>query len=256
MHLLDPYKVNVEAFEGPLDLLLFLIRKNDLNIYDIPIAFITEEYLKYLGAMRDLNIDLAGEFLAMASELLLIKSRLLLPAAPQEEEEEGEDPRAYLAKQLLEYQRFKIAASLLFKRPMLGRDLFEKGLSKQVEVIDAEVPLKGEVFQLMSAFSEVLKRVSRDIYHEVAVDRISINERIYQLIELLKEKSTLLLDEMLPDPLTRYDVVITFLALLEMARLRMIHVHQEEKFSGIIVQKAVEILSQGEIPSIEEVANG
>lgn len=249
----DDYKINIPEFEGPLDLLLFLIRKNDLNIYDIPIAFITEEYLKYLETMREFNIDLAGEFLSMASELMLIKSRMLLPQEGVVEEEEGIDPRAELARRLLEYQRFKMAAKRLTERPMLGRDLFKHGVRCTIEGESDEIPVSGEVFQLMQAFSEILKRVPKDIYHEVTVDRIGITERIYQLIDRLNEQSTLLLEEVLPDPLTRYDIVITFMALLEMTRLKMIRIHQEEQFGKIAIRKAMEYLSPTEdIHSIEE----
>lgn len=237
----ENYKVNLPAFEGPLDLLLFLIRKNDLNIYDIPIAFITEEYLKYLEAMREFDIDMAGEFLAMAAELMLTKSRMLLPQEPAGEEEEGEDPRAELARRLLEYQRFKAAASQLLKRPMLGREIFARPFLKAAAQEEEEIPLKGEVFQLMQAFSEVLKRVPKELYHEVTADRISITDRIYQIVEILNEKETALLGELLPDPLTRYDVVITFMALLEMARLKMIHVYQNGRFAQITIRRAMQI---------------
>src|SRR3989344_5415209 len=116
MELVTSYRVNLPEFEGPLDLLLYLIRKNDLDVYDIPISFITGEYLKTIDAMKELNIDLAGEFLAMAAELMLIKSRMLLPSTDTEEVEEGQDPREELARRLLEYQRFKMAASELNRR--------------------------------------------------------------------------------------------------------------------------------------------
>jgi len=242
MELVSDYKVNLPEFEGPLDLLLYLIRKNDLEIYDIPISFITQEYLKYLEAMKELNIDLAGEFLAMAAELMLIKSRMLLPSTETEEQEEGQDPRAELARRLLEYQRFKMAGAKLNGRWVLGRDVFVRPAPKQAEVDEKDIPLQGEVFQLMNAFSDVLKRIPKEMYHEVTADRMSITDRIYQLIELLKEKTTLRLVELLPDPLTRYDVVITFIALLEMARLKMIRVHQEDRFGSLFVTKAMEIL--------------
>lgn len=243
---MEAYKVNLPQFEGPLDLLLFLIRKNDLNIYDIPIAFITEEYLKMLEQMREFNIDFAGEFLAMAAELMWIKSRLLLPASPGEEEAEEEDPRAELARQLLEYQRFKAAAALIYRRPMLGREIFARSRQKTAPSAEEEIPLKGEVFQLMDAFAQILKRVPKNIYHEVLTDRLSLADRIYQIVERLKQQSTLLLAELLPDPLTRYDVVITFLALLEMARLKLIHVDQEEGFGAVAIRRVMEIVKEEE----------
>lgn len=243
----ENYKVNLPQFEGPLDLLLFLIRKNDLDIYDIPIAFITEEYLRMLEQMqRELNIDFAGEFLAMAAELMWIKSRLLLPESPGEEEVEEEDPRAELARRLLEYQRFKAAAALMCKRPLLGREIFARPHQKTAPSAEEEIPLKGEVFQLMDAFTQILKRVPKNIYHEVVTDRLSLTDRIYQILEKLKQQSTLLLSELLPDPLTRYDVVITFLALLEMARIKLIHVDQEEGFGAVAIRRVMEIVKEEE----------
>lgn len=243
---MEDYKVNLPQFEGPLDLLLFLIRKNDLNIYDIPIAFITEEYLKMLERLREFNIDLAGEFLAMAAELMWIKSRMLLPAEGGEEAADEVDPRAELARRLLEYQRFKTAAALIVQRPMLGRDIFLRPLEKSVSETGEEVPLKGEVYQLMSAFTQILKRLPKDVYHEVAADRMSLTTRLYQIVERLKEEPTLLLSELLLEPLTRYDVVITFLALLEMTRLKLIHVDQEEGFGEIAIRRTMEILKEEE----------
>lgn len=243
MEVIEGYKVNLPEFEGPLDLLLYLIRKNDLEIYDIPISFITEEYLKYLDTMRELNLSLAGEFLAMAAELMLIKSRMLLPQEQTDEEEIGEDPRAELARRLLEYQRFKTAGSLLHKRWMLGRDLFTHPQPKESEAEAAQAPIVGEVFQLMNAFSDVLRRLPKEMYHEVAVDRLSTTDRIYQIIDQLNMKTTMQLQELLPDPLTRYDVVITFLALLEMTRLGMIKVYQEDRFGSLLVRKVMETLS-------------
>ncbi|MBI4224332.1 MAG: segregation/condensation protein A [Deltaproteobacteria bacterium] len=239
----EAYKINLNQFEGPLDLLLYLVRKNDLNIYEIPISFITEEYLKYLGQMRELNIDVAGDFLQMAAELMLFKSRMLLPQEGEGEEEEGPDPQAELARRLLLYQRFKTAASLLTQRWMLGREVFKRGRQKITDGEEKEVPIQGEVYQLMQAFSKVLARLPKDVYHEVARDRISISDRIYQMIETLSTKKALTLEELLPDPLTRYDVVITFLALLEMTRLRMIRVHQEENFGKMLIRWAMETLS-------------
>ncbi|MBI4125518.1 MAG: segregation/condensation protein A [Deltaproteobacteria bacterium] len=239
----ETYKVNLNQFEGPLDLLLYLVRKNDLNIYEIPISFITEEYLQYLGQMRELNIDVAGDFLQMAAELMLFKSRMLLPQEGEGEEEEGPDPQAELARRLLLYQRFKTAASLLTRRWMLGREIFKRGQQKITDGEEKEVPIQGEVYQLMQAFSKVLARLPKDVYHEVARDRISISDRIYQMIETLSTKKALTLEELLPDPLTRYDVVITFLALLEMTRLRMIRVHQEENFGKMLIRWAMETLT-------------
>lgn len=240
MQLEGQYKVNLTQFEGPLDLLLYLVRKNDLNIYEIPIAFITEEYLKSLEEVRELDVNVAGDFLQMAAELILFKSRMLLPQEGTEEEE-GPDPQAELARRLLLYQKFKTAAQLLSQRWMLGREIFKRGVPKIADETENEIPIQGEIYQLMQAFSKVLARLPKEVYHEVARDRISISDRIYQLVTQFSEKKVLTLEELWPDPLTRYDIVITFLALLEMTRLKMIKVHQDEIFGTMLIRWAVEM---------------
>lgn len=221
------YRVNLPVFEGPLDLLLYLIKKHDLPIQEIPVASITEEYLRYLDTMKALNIDLAGEFLVMAAELLHIKSLMLLPVAPVTEEEE-EDPRADLVKRLMEYQRFKDAANTLGERQMLHREVF---LPMRPETLPekGQGPVEGNVYQLIEAFELVLRRMPKEVYHTVAVDRVGVNQRILELIERIKAGQTLTLDALLPWPMTRYDIVVTFLALLEMTRLRMITIFQGGK---------------------------
>ena len=252
---LDTYKINLPHFEGPLDLLLFLIKKNDLDIYDIPISFITDEYLKYLDKIQELDIDLAGEFLMMAAELARIKSQMLLPREPIAEEEEGVDPRAELARRLLEYQRFKLAAQTLLGRRMLGRNWFCRPPAKTSEG-EGDVPLDSDVYKLIGAFETVLKRLPKDAFHPVTTDRLSVSKRIYQLLDMLQEKEAIALEDLLPNPLTRYDVVITFLALLEMTKLRMIHVHQESLFDRLWVRKAMTTITPEEqlkmIGNIEE----
>lgn len=222
----NDYRVNLEAFEGPLDLLLYLIKKNDLDIYDIPIAFIMEEYLRYLDSLKEMNIDLAGEFLLMAAELAQIKSRMLLPGEGQEDEqaEEG-DPRADLIRRLLEYQRYKEASEDLQRRAMVGRDVFVRG-DQEVTVDQGDQPLEANVYDLVNAFSTILQKVPQGKLHEVTVDRVSVNERIFQILSFIKKDVTVALEELLTEPLTRYDVVVTFLAVLEMARLRIVKIYQ------------------------------
>ena len=234
---IEHYKVNLPSFEGPLDLLLYLIRKNDLKIYDIPISIITGEYLKYLDRMQELNIDLAGEFVVMASELARIKSRLLLPQEGEEEAEEGGDPRAELARRLLEYQRYKEAGANLFKRRMLGRELFKHPPERTQANLD--VPIESDVYKLIDAFSATLRRLPKKAYHHVAADRMGITQRIYQIVDLLEKKESLEIHELLPEPLTRFAVVITFIALLEMAKLRMIQVYQESNFDNILIRRTM-----------------
>jgi len=244
----DDYRVNLEVFEGPLDLLLYLIKKNDLDIYDIPISFILEEYLRYLDSLKEMNIDLAGEFLLMAADLTHIKSRMLLPGEGIEgddADEEG-DPRADLVRRLLEYQRYKEASEKLVERPMLNRDVFIKQQSVRDEhIVDA--PLEGEVFDLITAFSKMLQRVPKSKVHEVTIDRISVNEKIFQLIDRIKKDATVTLEELLPDPLTRYDIVITFLAILEMARLKIIKVYQGGVHDNIRLRGVMDEVREEEV---------
>ncbi|MBI4365796.1 MAG: segregation/condensation protein A [Deltaproteobacteria bacterium] len=218
------YRVNLPVFEGPLDLLLYLIKKHDLPISDIPMAVVTEEYLRYLDTMEALNIDLAGEFLVMASELLHIKSQMLLPIPPAGEEEE-EDPRADLVRRLVEYQRFKEAAQALTQRPTLHRDVFVP-LQPERPPEPGAAPVEGNVYHLIEAFDRVLTRMPKATYHTVAVDRVSVNQRIFELVERILPDRPLALEELLPPTCIRYDIVVTFLALLEMARLNMIAVYQ------------------------------
>lgn len=248
-HVGDDYRVNLDIFEGPLDLLLYLIKKNDLDIYDIPVAIVLEEYMRYVDTLQELNIDLAGEFLLMAAELAHIKSRLLLPDESAGDEMEDEDPRSDLIRRLLEYQQFKDASEELLKRQMLCRDVFTPQMPERVVGTD-DGPLEGSVYELIEAFSNILKKMPEDEFHDVTVDRISVNERIYQIIGMIKEDATATLDEILGSELHRYNVVVTFLALLEMSRLRMIKVYQSAQCGPIYVQRTMEDVSEDEMSKL------
>ena len=251
----DGYRVNLDVFEGPLDLLLYLIKKNDLDVYDIPIAFLLEKYMRYLDTIRELNIDLAGDFLLMAAELAHIKSRMLLPEEGPAEEEEEVDPRADLVRRLLEYQRFKDASTRLARRAMLGRDVFVKPVPESLES-KAESPIKGDVYDLVEAFSNLLKRVPAEDFHDVTLDRISVSERIYQILGLMKRDRVITLNDLLPDKLSRYDVVITFLSLLEMSRLKMIHIYQSEPLGSLFIKRSMEEVKEDEVMRLVEVDVG
>ena len=226
------YQVSLPQFEGPLDLLLHLIQKHELDIFDIPIAFVTTRYLEYLDVMRSLDLDIAAEYLLMAATLAHIKSRMLLPAAPPDEAEtnsEGEveeDPRAALVKRLLEYQKFRAAAEELAARGVAGRDVFARGTPIDVGAPDvaplAEVPL----FALLDAFEKLLKRRKLQMSHEVTSERVSISERIQEIVEQLRSVRTSVFDDLFEGAQTRIDLVVTFLALLEMTRLRMTRLYQ------------------------------
>jgi len=250
----NDYRVNLEVFEGPLDLLMHLIKKNDLDVYDIPVAFVLEEYMRYLDTLRELDIDLAGEFLLLAAELAHIKSRMLLP----EEEGHGDleddlDTRSDLVRRLLEYKRYKEASEGFAARAMLGRDVFVPMAPERV-VVDAEGPIEGDAYQLVEAFSKLLKKVPEQEFHDVAVDRISVNDRIYQIVNELKEGRSITLEELLPpmDRIARYDIVITFIALLEMTRLKMIRVYQTSVCGPIHIQGTMEEVSDEDVLRLVE----
>ncbi len=228
----DHYTVKLEIFEGPLDLLLHLIRRNQVDIYDIPIAMITDQYLDYLNMMRTLNLDVAGEFLLMAATLLQIKSKTLLPLPPEEEEEEGEDPRAELVNRLLEYQQYKEAAARLHERDTLDRDIFLPG--KQVEGSEERGLVEVGVFELIEALKDVFHRSSLEATYDITLDRITIEERIAQILEAIKlARSGLLFSSLFSGKSSKDDIIISFLALLELIKMKMIKVYQRAPFGPI-----------------------
>ena len=223
--------MRLEVFEGPLDLLLHLIRRNQVDIYDIPIATITDQYLDYLSLMKALNLDVAGEFLLMAATLLHIKSKMLLPSPPEEEEEE-DDPRAELVNRLLEYEKYKEAASQLHERDVLERDTFVPG--KQAEESEERGLVEVGVFELIEALKDVLNRYSPETAYDITLDRITIEERIAQILETVKaEGKELLFSSLFSGVSSKDDIIITFLALLELIKMRMIKVYQRVPFGPI-----------------------
>ncbi|WP_437716918.1 segregation/condensation protein A [Sorangium sp. So ce448] len=244
------YVVTLPTFEGPLDLLLHLIQQHELDILDIPVSFVTEKYLEYLKIMRSLSIDLASEYLVMAATLTHIKSKMLLPSVPAGQDEDGmpgeeEDPRAELVRRLLEYQKYKVAAADLAERGTLGRDVFTRGMSES-EVPKGPAPFaQTAIFSLLDAFERVLKRTNVQIDHEVVFDRISITDRIVELTEKLSVRRAMRFEDLLLDSVSkggvipRFEVVITFLAVLEMCKLRLIRVHQTDSLAPIHIQLAV-----------------
>jgi len=230
----SPYTVRLEMFEGPLDLLLHLIHKNEVDIFNIPIALITEQYLDYLKLMKILNLDIAGEYLLMASTLLHIKSKMLLPAPSEEEEEEGEDPRAELVRRLLEYQRYKNAAAELEKKPMLDRDVF-------IRLMPTETPAQEErvevtLFELLEALRQVLERMKPESVHEVTLERLSVEERIEEILSLLqRENRSIAFHLLFPEQSPLRLVVVTFLAILELVKMKRVRIFQMAPFETIRV---------------------
>jgi segregation and condensation protein A len=231
--------LKLEAFEGPLDLLLHLIKKNEIDIYDIPISLITQQYLQYLEVMKSLNLDIASEFLVMAATLLHIKSKMLLPQADEEETEEeeeaGEDPRAELVRRLLEYQRFKEAAQELAKGPLLDQEVFIRHFFEEKELEATEEFLDGEMslFDLVQAMKQVLETLPAGEVEEISVDQLNIKDKIHEVMEQLWEKESILFADLFSKMTPRREVVVTFLALLELIRLRMIQIYQGDSFGSI-----------------------
>jgi len=238
------YEIKLDIFEGPLDLLLYLIRKNEIDIYNIPIALITEQYLEYLEMMRSLNLDLAGEYLVLASTLIHIKSKLLLPPDESEgEEEEGEDPRAELVQQLLEYQIFKEAALRLENRPLLERDVFTRGAPGEAPSAaeeEGEAMMEVGVFELVAAFRRIVAGFDRPEELEIDAEKMSLADRINEIMEMLSEKQQMTFVELIGDRTDRRRIVYTFLAILELMKLRMIRAYQSGPFGAIRLFLAVE----------------
>jgi segregation and condensation protein A len=238
------YEIKLDVFEGPLDLLLYLIRKNEIDIYNIPISLITEQYLQYLELMRSLNLDLAGEYLLLASTLIHIKSRLLLPPAEgEEEEEEGGDPRAELVRQLIEYQAFKEAALQLAARPLLERDVFTRGAAEERPAeapAEMERDIEVDVFELVAAFRRIVAAL--DPSEDLAFDteKMSLADRISEIMELLSRQGQLTFEELLGEGRERRRIVYSFLAILELMKLRMIRAFQTGPFGTIRLFPAVE----------------
>lgn len=231
----DIYEVNVKnIFEGPMDLLIFLIKKNEVDIYDIPISLITDQYLEYMEWMQAMDIDFAGDFLVMASTLTQIKSKMLLPSH-ENEDEDDEDPRLEITRPLLEYLRMKSVAERLHERNLLGEDTFLREPPAEEWAIDKREDelIKIGLFELIDAFQNVLRQVPEEHRINLDNDRISIKERITQLIDVLDIKSAVTFHEILGEAPEKEDIVITFLAILEMARLNLIRVTQHVQ-SGMI----------------------
>jgi segregation and condensation protein A len=227
----DAYRVKLDAFEGPLDLLLHLIRKNELNIYDIPIALITEQYLGYIELMQELDLDVAGEFLVMAATLIHIKSRLLLPR-PETAAADGsieEDPREALVQRLLEHQKYKAAAELLHERETLRSAQFLRPDARVAEAAGEpyEPELEVDLFSLLAAFRGVLERASRRPPMVIPPEQVSIEDRIQQLLGRLSETEACGFEDLFSDgDGSRAFLIVTFLALLEMIRLKLARVFQ------------------------------
>src|SRR5450432_1503312 len=246
------YSVKLPTFEGPLDLLLHLIEEHELDVMDIPIAFVASKYVEYITLMEELNIDVASEYLVMAATLIHIKSKMLLPVVPTDQEDEAElemDPRAELVRRLLEYQKYKHAAAQLASNPVLGRDVFLRGLP--APSVEGVAPLAGlSLFKLLDAFQSVLSRAKTTVDHEIDFERFSITDRINELSDLLKTHGKLLFEQLFDGVRGRADLIVTFLAILEMTRLRLTRVEQDGPLAPIFIELAVN--EDGESPSLSD----
>lgn len=226
----EQYSIHLDKFDGPMDLLLHLVKKNEMDICDISISVITRQYLEFIKLMKDLNLEVAGEFLVMAATLLQIKSRQLLPADEQEEPEpDEEDPRGELVRRLLEYQQYKEAGMLFGARALLGREVFLRSASEPILTAaqNVEGPLEVSLFELVDAFRLLLQRIPAESFHDVAPgDSLSIADCINEILSLLQENETVQFDDLVRDEFTRERVIVTFLALLELCRLKLIRIFQ------------------------------
>ncbi|MCX5693497.1 MAG: segregation/condensation protein A [Candidatus Omnitrophica bacterium] len=226
------YKVKLDVFEGPLDLLLYLIKKNEIDIYDIPIATITEQYLEYLELMRMLDLNIAGEFLVIAATLIHIKSKMLLP--PDEKElfpEEEEDPREELVRRLVEYKKFKEVAGILQDLEGQRKKMFTRDIPFEVE--PGEVFFEASLFDLITAFTRVLKDVPKEIFQEIIKDEFTVEQKVHDLLHRLIAAPVISLFELFKNSKNKPEIIATFLAVLELIRLKEIIVIQKQNFSDI-----------------------
>ncbi|MBU1924430.1 MAG: segregation/condensation protein A [Candidatus Omnitrophica bacterium] len=230
------YKIKLEVFEGPLDLLLYLIKKAHINIYDIPVAQITEQYLQYMELMRMLDLNIAGEFLVMAATLMHIKSKMLLPPDENEAEEtEEEDPRSELVRKLLEYKKFKEAAGYLGDCEEMQRSIFRRESVPADIEIEEEVFFETSLFDLITAFSKALKDVPKDIFREIIKDEFTVEGKIHDLLHILVKEKKLSLTKLFERSKNKYEIIATFLAVLELIRQKEIVVAQKGLFGEIFV---------------------
>ncbi len=240
------YKIRLEVFEGPLDLLLYLIKRDELNVYDIPITKITEQYLEHLNLMELLDLDVAGEFLVMAATLMQIKSKMLLPPDPVVEEGEEADPRAELVRRLLEYKTFKDAAE--------GLRGFESKRSGVFTRFGVEPELGGDdspffevsLFDLISALSKVLKSLPKETFHQIIKDEFTVAEKVHEIFHRLVKEPTLYFSTLFKSAKNRFEVITIFLALLELIRMKEVAIHQGRHFGEIEITRNTKNLQPNE----------
>lgn len=233
------YKIRLEIFEGPLDLLLYLVKKDHLNIYDIPIAQVTEQYLAYLELMRLLDLNIAGEFLVMAATLLQIKSKMLLPAEVNQVQEEEEDPREELVRRLLEYEKFKEIAENLRQRETNQQEIFKRTKPQDANELPKEnaVYFEASIFDLISAFTKALKDVPKEVFYEVIKDEFSIEEKVHQILHLLLVNESVRISELFAQAKDKMEIIVIFLSILELIRMKEIIARQKGLFEEVEITR-------------------
>jgi segregation and condensation protein A len=236
------YKVKLEVFEGPLDLLLYLIKKEEVDIYDVSIERITRQFLEYVDTFRMLDLEVAGEFVVMAANLIYIKSRSLLPVhqQPAEEDAEEEDPRWDLIRQLIEYKKFKDAAAQLQQRELEQEGLIPRALEKpNLTAPDALLKQEVSIFDLINAFRKVLKRLEskREDLREIFEENFTVSDKIEHLMVITRRERSVAFSDLFASAASRTEIAVTFLALLELIRLKQLRVIQREPFSEILISR-------------------
>lgn len=238
----EPLKVKLPIYEGPLDLLLDLIQKNEMDIRQIEVSVIAQQYLEYLSQMRELNLEIAGDFLVMAATLLYLKSKMLLPLEEEEKEEEGPDPRTVLIEKLLEYQAFKQAAQELGVLESERGKLFTRQIAdhylQEIELGETEIDtFSANLYDLVQAFHQVLAKASKEWVHEVRAEEIPMEEKMEEIKHRLAQEIRFSFWSLFPKPWTRGELIATFLALLEIVRLRLVRIFQEKVFGEIMIER-------------------
>jgi segregation and condensation protein A len=243
--ILESCSVKLQSFEGPLDLLLHLIKKHEIDIYDIPIALISEQYNQYLEMMKELNLDIVGDYLRMAAELGYIKSRMLLPKEVIEEDDELEDPREELVRRLIEYQRYKDASYQLFSLDLLGRDIYARKFDElgSMDLTEFQEPLRVDLWTLIDAFKKVIERQST--LHEAGETNIiietyfmTVEDKMEEILQRIEEYNSFTFFDLFELSLSKMNLILTFLALLELVKEQIVIVYQEDQFADIKINYA------------------
>ena len=242
--ILESCSVKLDSFEGPLDLLLHLIKKHEIDIYDIPISLISDQYNQYLDTLKELNLDIVGDYLRMAAELGYIKSRMLLPKQVVEQDDELEDPREELVKRLIEYQRYKDASYQLFSLDLLGRDIYARKFDElsDMDLREFEQPLRVDLWALIDAFKTVMERKAAQKEDEadiiVETDFMTVEDKIEEILQRIEEYNSFSFSDLFELSLSKMSLILTFMALLELVKQQVVTVFQENQFDDIKINFA------------------